>query len=82
MDAIAKLVLGLIERKILQDWIRLLFSMLGSGILTFMLVCGGALIGVKTLVLIFGPSVASSLPASLPPGTGDSRSGWAWCFRR
>jgi hypothetical protein len=68
MDAIANLVLGLIEKKILQGWIRLLFSMLGSGILTFMLVCGGSLIGVKVLVLIFGAGVASALPSSLPAG--------------
>lgn len=68
MDAIAKLVLGLIEHKVLQGWIRLLFSMIGSGILTFMLVCGGSLIGVKTLVLIFGVSVSNALPSSLPAG--------------
>lgn len=68
MDAIAKLILGLIEKKILQNWIRLLFSMLGSGILTFMLICGGSLIGVKTLVLLFGPGVQNALPASLPSG--------------
>jgi hypothetical protein len=68
MDAIAKLILGLIEKKILQNWIRLLFSMLGSGILTFMLICGGSLIGVKTLVLLFGPGVQNALPASLTAG--------------
>lgn len=68
MDAIAKLILGLIEKKILQNWIRLLFSMLGSGILTFMLVCGGSLIGLKALVLIFGSAVSNALPSSLPSG--------------
>lgn len=67
-DGIAQFALGLIEKKILQAWVRLLFSMIGSGVLTFMLVCGGSLIGVKTLVLIFGPTVASALPASLPAG--------------
>jgi hypothetical protein len=67
-DGIAKFALGLIEKKILQAWVRLLFSMLGSGALTFMLVCGGSLIGVKTLVLIFGPGVAAALPTSLPAG--------------
>ncbi len=68
MDAIAKLILGLIEKKILQGWIRLLFSMVGSGVLTFMLVCGGSLIGGNVLSLLFGTAVDGALPASLPSG--------------
>jgi hypothetical protein len=79
-DGIAKFVLGLIEHKVLQGWIRLLFSMLGSGILTFMLVCGGSLVGVKTLVLIFGASVANALPSSLPAGDWGFSVGLGFVF--
>lgn len=61
-NAIGTFVFGLIKEKILQSWIRLLFSMLASGVLTFMLVAGGVLCGVKVLAVVFGGDVAKAFP--------------------
>lgn len=43
-DGIAHFFLGLIEHKTLQGWLRLLFELTLSGLLTFMLACGGVLV--------------------------------------
>jgi hypothetical protein len=52
-EGLAKFALGLIEQKTLQNWLKLLFEMIASGILTFMLTCGVFLIGSKLWAIYF-----------------------------
>ena len=41
-DGVAKFFLGMLEQKTIQNWARLIFELLCSGILSFLFVCGSA----------------------------------------
>ncbi len=42
-DSIAKFFLGVLEQKTVQNWLKLLFELIASGLFTFLFICGGAL---------------------------------------
>jgi hypothetical protein len=42
-DGVAKFFLGMLEQKTIQNWARLIFELLCSGILSFLFVCGSIL---------------------------------------
>jgi uncharacterized membrane protein YjjP (DUF1212 family) len=43
-DGLARYFLGRIQQRVYQDWMRMLFQMGFSGMVTFLFVCGGTLV--------------------------------------
>lgn len=53
-DGLARYLLGRLEQKVFQNWMRLLFQMGFSGIVSFLFVCGTVMVSTKSAVLGIG----------------------------
>lgn len=53
-DGLAKYFLGRLEQKIIQGWIRLIFQMGISGLITFLFIAGGCLVAGQTVKFATG----------------------------
>ena len=60
VSGLAKFALGLIEHKTLQAWARLIFGMVFSGIVSFLIACGGALVAGRSAAVSVGTGMLMS----------------------
>ena len=68
----------MLEQKILQDWLKLIFEMFGSGFVTFLIVFGGVLSGSTAVKLVFHVDPFPGVPAgnwALAVGLGSISAG-------
>lgn len=53
-DGLARYLLGRLEQKVFQSWMKLLFQMGFSGIVSFLFVCGTVMVSTRSAVLGIG----------------------------
>lgn len=64
-DGLAKYLLGRLEQKILQGWLKLLFQMAFSGVVSFLFVCGTVMVSTKSAVTGIGSGMVVSAMAMM-----------------
>lgn len=64
-DGLAKYLLGRLEQKILQGWLRLIFQMAFSGLVSFLFVAGSVMLSTKSVITGIGSGMVISAMAMM-----------------